>query len=570
VKSDEKREKEPEHQLARKCDLIELSEEGIIQVLRDLGLSRREAEVYIFLSKRGAQGANQVSTNLKVERVQTYRALKSLQEKGVVEATLEAPTRFNAVPFDTLLNSLITTKKTEASQLETKKDTLITAWKSLSTRASEYPIAKFRVLADKRGIYEEIQNMVCSAKQEVLQLTTSLGVIQQEVAGILDAITESAKKNPNAELRMLANIANENQEIIVQMLRKTRTQKLNIEWRHMDFDSKVYPQLAIKDGEETILYVTSQEKLPPTDYAETGLWIRSKMFASALKESFMETWRNATRAEDRIEALKTGKPVEQTIVIRDAKEAQRKLQSTLDAAEKDVSAIVSSDAVNTIADDNLLQKYCEKGLNIRIMAPIDLDNLDAAQKLSRICEVRNTPISYLAMMAVDGKHLFTFKTPPLSQQVVKTMFHLDDVFYTNDKRYVERVTEMLNDIWKRGVDIKEMISTPATRTPQVQVPSSATASTIIDLILKNNVNSVIVTEKNDPVGIITERDILEKIVTPRRNPAQTHAKEIMSLPVLSIESGKPLTEALRTMKTTGINKLAVFKNGKLVGMLTLK
>jgi CBS domain-containing protein len=303
---------------------------------------------------------------------------------------------------------------------------------------------------------------------------------------------------------------------------------------------------------------------------ETGLWIRSKMFALALKESFMETWRNATRAEDRIEALKTGKPVEQTIVIRDAKEAQQKLQNTLDAAEKDMITIVSSDSVNTIADDNLLQKYREKGLDIRIMAPIDLDNIDAAQKLSRTCEVRNTPISYLAMMAVDGKHLFTFKTPPLSQQTTKTMFHLDDVFYTNDRRYVERVTEMLNDIWKRGIDIKEMTSTPATRTTQIQVPSSATASTVIDLILKNNVNSVIVTENRNPVGIITERDLLEKIVKPRKNPAQTHAKEIMSLPVLSIESGKPLTEALRTMKTTGINKLAVFRDGKLVGMLTLK
>jgi len=108
--------------------LITLSEEGIIQVLRDLGLSRREAEVYIFLSRRGPQGAGSVSTMLKIERVQTYRALKSLQEKGIVEATLEAPTRFSAVPFDNLLNSLITTRKSRISELEAQREALENYW----------------------------------------------------------------------------------------------------------------------------------------------------------------------------------------------------------------------------------------------------------------------------------------------------------------------------------------------------------------------------------------------------------------------------------------------------------
>jgi CBS domain-containing protein len=135
---------------------------------------------------------------------------------------------------------------------------------------------------------------------------------------------------------------------------------------------------------------------------------------------------------------------------------------------------------------------------------------------------------------------------------------------------VERVTEMLNDIWKRGVDVEEMISAPTAKTPNIQVSGSTTASNVIDSMLENNVNSVIVTESNNPVGVVTERDLLEKIVKPMKNPTQTSAKEIMSMPVLTIDSGQPLTEALRTMKKTNIQRLAVFKKGKLIGMLTLK
>ena len=101
--------------------MIALSEEDVLKVLNELGLSKRESEVYIFLSQHGMQQVASISTRLKIERVQTYRILKNLQEKGVIEATLEMPTRFVAIPFNTLLDSLVKTKMAEATTLEAKK-----------------------------------------------------------------------------------------------------------------------------------------------------------------------------------------------------------------------------------------------------------------------------------------------------------------------------------------------------------------------------------------------------------------------------------------------------------------
>lgn len=548
-----------------------MSEKGILKILREYGLSKREADVYIFLSKKGIQPAHSISSSLKIERVQTYRALKSLQEKGVVEATLEAPTRFSAIPFETMLDSLIKKGKSKITELETEKDDLISYWKSLRTKVAEYPLAKFRVLTERRRIHEEMTRMMQETKNELLELTTSQAVIQEDIAGILDSIISYAQKNSDAQFKILANISNENQEIISQMLKKISAKNLNIQWRHIDLGSRLYPQFTIKDSEETILYVTSQEELPLLSQADTGLWISSKMFVSTLRESFMDMWRNAVRAEERIEQLKTGKPLAETAIIRDAKEAQTKLEKALETAQEDIIAIVSSDGIKRISENNFLQKYTKKGLRFRIMAPIDLDNFEAANKLSEICQIRNVSISYLSMLLADNKHLFIFKTPLIGKMTAKTTFHVDDAFYTTDARYVERVNEMLNDIWKRGIDINETLSGPATKALNVQVSRSDTISKVIDYMLKNNVNSVIVTEdNNNPIGIISEKDLLEKIVKPRRDPEKTHADEVMSLPVVDIESDEPFIDALKTMRNTGIQKLAVFKNGKLAGMLTLK
>lgn len=545
-----------------------MSEKEIIEVLCELGLSKREADVYLALSRRGIQGVNSLSTVLKMDRVQAYRILKSLQEKGVVETSLETPTRFSAISLEALIDSYIKIKKSEVDGLEVKKNELIAYWKSFSVKTPEYPIAKFRVLRERKKIYMEILSMIQNSKKEVLELTTSSGVIQEDIAGIFDTMIDLAQKNPNSQFRILTTISKENYEVIEEMIKKIATKSLNILWRHLDLGSKNYPRFIMKDENEAILYVTSRDELSLSQ-EDTGLWIRSGVFTSTLRESFMEMWRNAIQADERIEELKTGKPVEETAIIKDAQESQIKLRKILDAAEKEIIAITSSDGINRFLENNLLKSLSEKGLNFRIMAPIDLDNLEAACKLSEISEVRHVPISYLMMLMVDDRHLFMFRMPT-AEADVKTVFYLENMFYTNDSRYVERVSEMLNDIWKRGLDIRELSTGSGMKTQTVHVSSSEAVSKVVDCMLVNNVNSVIVTENDNPIGIINENDILRKILKQRRNPEKISAKEIMSLPIVKIESAEPLMGSLKIMRRMKMQRLAVFRNGKLVGMLTQK
>jgi CBS domain-containing protein len=92
----------------------------------------------------------------------------------------------------------------------------------------------------------------------------------------------------------------------------------------------------------------------------------------------------------------------------------------------------------------------------------------------------------------------------------------------------------------------------------------------IKLMVKRNVGSVVVTEEsgNNPVGILTERDILKSIAYRRVRPEITKIEEIMSTPIISIESDTTLGDAAQIMIKKNIRRLLVKQDSKYVGILT--
>jgi len=111
--------------------VAELSETTIKEVLENLGLTGKEAEICIFLAKRGPQKGVELAKQLKKHKAQIYRILKRLQTKGLVELTLEAPTRFTAVPFEKVLDQFVKIKQEEAAFIEKTKKDWLKDWKKL-------------------------------------------------------------------------------------------------------------------------------------------------------------------------------------------------------------------------------------------------------------------------------------------------------------------------------------------------------------------------------------------------------------------------------------------------------
>jgi CBS domain-containing protein len=88
----------------------------------------------------------------------------------------------------------------------------------------------------------------------------------------------------------------------------------------------------------------------------------------------------------------------------------------------------------------------------------------------------------------------------------------------------------------------------------------------------NRIGSVIVVDESNsnPVGIITERDIVNNLSSPTAN-LQIQVKEIMSKPIVTIQETHSLIDALQTMQKNNFRRLPVTnKEGKLVGIVTDK
>jgi sugar-specific transcriptional regulator TrmB/CBS domain-containing protein len=544
-----------------------LSEKEIEKFLQVLGLSKRERQVYMFLAKSGVQSTSFVAKRLKMERVQAYRTFKKLQEKGFIEATLERPTRFTIVPFETLLEAFINSKKSEVDKLNEQKESLMSTWQTISAPESSYPVAKFSVITGKKKIHSKMQNMIEESEKEVLILTTSLGLIQEDIAGIFDAIIPPAQKR-NVKFQIITDISEDNLKIMERIDQKFSAANVDIKFRHLNLNSRFFPRFLIKDEEEAILYAPVGEKTSVLKLEDEGLWINDKMFISIIKAFFVRMWQSAVEAVRRIDELKSGIPIGETVVIKDPEAAWAKVTKVLEAAKNDVVLITSSQSINNLLENDPFSKYCKKGMKCRIMASIDLDNLETAQKLSVHYQIKHVPISYLTMMVVDNEHLFIFKKPSLSEMTNEYGFYLVDTFYSNDPSAIERASEMLNDVWKRGVEISEISSQAGIKMPTVEVSNAETASKLVNIMLEKGVNSILVTENQKPIGMISDRDILKEIVENRKDPEKTRVKDLKYTPLIILDSGESIMHALKVMREKGMKRVAAVKNGQLVGMLT--
>jgi len=539
-----------------------LSEKTIADVLRDFGLTDKESKVYIFLVKVGVQNARDISRGVGMHKVQVYRALNSLQSDGLVESTLERPMRFTAVPFEKVLDLIIEAKREGIVSLEDKKSDLLAYLRSICVEKPMPPLEKFTIIVGISSVFSKALQMINEAKEEVFVITTSTGMIQADQAGIIETI-----KRRDIKFRVLVQISKENIGIIKRIIERISKARLNTEGRHVSIVSEICPCFLIKDDEEVIFLLSPKGDLSTVNRNSTCLWTNNRAVVHALKTIFEQLWRNATDLQKRIQETETGKPAVETLVIRDAQEAYRRFHGIVDKAEEEIIWVTSPKGMIRILGDHPVQQWFERGVKARIMSPIDVDNLEAAQELSKYCQVKHVDASYVRIAVVDNRHLFQSKAPPLDEETVELGAYFEKMLYSNEPAYVEGMREMLNDLWERALDISEIRSEAAMRDP-VNVSTADPASNAIETMLRNNIGSVLVIEDNRPLGIITEKDILERVIKAKREPERTSAKEVMSTPLITIDAGKPLAEAFKVMRSNGIRRLAVTRDGNFVGILT--
>ncbi len=81
---------------------------------------------------------------------------------------------------------------------------------------------------------------------------------------------------------------------------------------------------------------------------------------------------------------------------------------------------------------------------------------------------------------------------------------------------------------------------------------------------------VIISDEGKPIGIVTERDIVRKVVSDRKNPAETQVRDIMSSPIVWVPRHTGIMKAAKQMAKLKLRKLVVMHDGQLVGVVNAR
>ena len=185
--------------------------------------------------------------------------------------------------------------------------------------------------------------------------------------------------------------------------------------------------------------------------SELCLWTNCKTLVSSFISVFNNLWDSSTEINNKILETQTGKLTPKTTVISNPETAQRAYVQAMQSAKESVVMMTSSINLIAASENTSLIKDClDRGVKVRMMAPIVSENLKAALDLSEFLEVRHVPASYLVTTVVDGQHLFQFKNSPIGEENSQLLSTFENTFYSSDFDFIEKTKMMLEDVWNNA------------------------------------------------------------------------------------------------------------------------
>ena len=106
-------------------------------------------------------------------------------------------------------------------------------------------------------------------------------------------------------------------------------------------------------------------------------------------------------------------------------------------------------------------------------------------------------------------------------------------------------------------------------TEVITIDENASVKDAANIMNKYEIGSLIAVRKGKAIGIITERDLLKRVIVDAKNAKKTKVSEAMSSPLEVIAAGTDLEEAIRLMFQKKIKKLPVVDKSRLIGLVSL-
>lgn len=410
----------------------------IVAELQEYGLTRNEARVLVFLAKTGPSKASEVARAVQINRTETYRTIRNLQRRGLVEATLERPVRFQSVPFDKCLQVLIDERKARLRILEKRGENLRRQFEGVRVEPVSHEVERFQVVEGRIRIEQRLQSICAQARKSVLTVLSSSEIVRADTSGLLDILAQSARTG--LRVRVITAITLSNLGVIEKL-------RGSIELRHLDLKARPIPRVSIIDDSEALFEITTADETPRSS-EEVALWINSRAFVRNLQAYFEEMWNSGTLAEGRVEALKNGIPPDDLRIFKGRVDVSGKLNEMIESSSQSLEIWTTMRGIQALADFHIeqLRGARTRGTKIRIIAPITSENTEGARKLVPVSELRySEALGPAGIAIVDQRELMLYERLPDDNNAD---VGADVGFWTNSKRFIETMSRAYDGMWK--------------------------------------------------------------------------------------------------------------------------
>jgi sugar-specific transcriptional regulator TrmB len=482
-----------------------LKKGAVENTLKDFGLTESEVKVYVFLGKRGVLKGGYIAEHLKMYKSEVYRTLRKLQKKGLVEATLEYPTRFTAVPLEKVIDSFIKSKREEVALIEKRKDDILSDWNRISRTESDSSPEKFAVIEGNKKIFNKISQMVNNTNSQFLISLTISDMLEAERFGIFDSVYNHPIKS-NIQFRVLTQLSKENLKAVT-ILKSKLDPALDFRGRNPSLGLPTFSRMAIKDKEESIIFTSYQDETISKN--STCLWTNSKSIINAFYGVFENLWQNSINLKQKLDELTISgisNQIDEYSII-----TKKKLYEALNSAEKEIIIVTTSEGLKELPENNF-QKLSNLGISIKIMVPITNENLNLSQQFLKFCEVKHISSGYLPSIIVDKKFLFQLNTQSSKP---------DAFFLVKDHNYMKKTRKILENAWRTSYSPTTSTLTQFSGpTPPLTVPNINEKSYSV---YRNSIGKV--EEKSHEIR--NEEDIIREFINAKEYPVRDVTKDVV-------------------------------------------
>ncbi|MBW2996811.1 hypothetical protein KY349_00555 [Candidatus Woesearchaeota archaeon] len=251
--------------------------------LKDFGLNTYESKLWTALLSRGISTAGELSDIANVPRSRSYDVLESLEKKGFIIMKLGKPIKYVAVQPSEVLERV---KKKVVNEAENntkildnlKGSEVLKELNLLHSQGVELvePTDLSGALKGRSNLYNHLETMIKSAEHSVDIMTTAEGLIRK--ADTLKSLLQKAKER-KVKVRIAAPVTKESEKVVKEL-------KNVAEIRNA---SSIKARFCVIDGKQITFMLLDDSEVHPT--YDSGVWVNTPFFASALKQMFETEWK---------------------------------------------------------------------------------------------------------------------------------------------------------------------------------------------------------------------------------------------------------------------------------------